>query len=178
MGHGFLPKDFQVPIDLHLLTDRMKLVPGTSALTHSEIENPSLFSELLAARVPEDWPPESVPDPSSPYGDGWWVWYFLTHPQASEKSVLIGLGGLKGWPAVNGSVQLGCSFLPEYQKSGYGTEAVRALTEWALSQPSVKQVYADISTENPAAHGVLKSIGFVLAGEGAGENLTRFVRSV
>jgi len=57
-------------------------------------------------------------------------------------------------------VQMGCTFLPEYQAQRYGTEAFGALSDWALSQPDVEQVSAEVNVGNAAAIGVLKRLGF------------------
>ena len=168
---GILAMDVQIPEDLRIETDRLEIIPGTLALWDAERDDRKRFAELLNARVPENWPPPPAPDPSE---GGWWSWYFVARNPSGSERVLIGYGGVKGWPALTGDVQLGCSFLPEFQADGYGTEGVGALTRWALQQPSVKRVFAEISIDNEAARGILAAIGFVKVGEGGSENLVRF----
>jgi hypothetical protein len=154
MGHGFLQRDFNLPADLKIETTRLRIVPGTRSLSDAEHTNPSHFSKLLSARIPESWPPDIIPDPAAP--TGWWRWYFLIRESPDQESALIGVGGLRGWPAAEGSLQIGCSFLREFRDRGYGTEGVDALTRWALEQVNVKQVFAEICLDNKAAHDVLK----------------------
>ena len=54
------------------------------------------------------------------------------------------------------------------------TEAVKAITEWALSQENVKQVKAETDAENIASQKVLCRSGFVSNGK-MGEEGPRFV---
>ena len=54
------------------------------------------------------------------------------------------------------------------------TEAVKAITEWALSQESVKQVEAETDAENIASQKVLSQSGFVSNGK-TGEEGPRYV---
>jgi RimJ/RimL family protein N-acetyltransferase len=168
---GVLSDDLHLPPDLSVSTDRLQLIPGTSALADAEREDRRRFSELLSARVPDNWPPEIVPDP---HAGGWWTWYFVARETPDQGPVLIGVGGLRGWPAVDGSLQMGCSFLPEFRGHGYGTEGVRAITRWALMQSNVKRVFAEICLDNKPAHEVLKKVGFVQVGEGSEDKLVRF----
>jgi RimJ/RimL family protein N-acetyltransferase len=161
----------QMSDDFRIETDRLEVVPGTLTLWDAERDNRKYFEELLRARVPESWPPPPAPDPGE---EGWWTWYFIA--RTDSERVLVGLGGVKGWPTLTGEVQLGCSFLPEAQAHGYGTEGFGALTRWALEQPSVNCVFAEINMDNEPALGVLNHLGFVQVGKGADENLIRFKR--
>ena len=54
------------------------------------------------------------------------------------------------------------------------TEAVRALTKWALGHPGVERVEAETDDENTASKRVLAACGFVLNGE-TGKEGPRFV---
>ena len=54
------------------------------------------------------------------------------------------------------------------------TEAVKVITEWALSQDGVKQVGAETDAENIASQKVLYRSGFVSNGK-MGEEGPRFV---
>ncbi len=47
-----------------------------------------------------------------------------------------------------------------YWNRGYMTEAVREVTEWALTQPSILRVWAVCDVENAASVRVLKKAGF------------------
>jgi ribosomal-protein-alanine N-acetyltransferase len=45
-------------MDMRVATDRLELIAGTVKLARAEISDYALFSRLLDARVPDDWPPE------------------------------------------------------------------------------------------------------------------------
>ena len=74
----------------------------------------------------------------------------------------------------DGVVEIGYGLKEEYTHQGYMTEAVRAITEWALSQENVKQVEAETEEKNIASQNVLFRSGFVRNGE-MGEEGPRFV---
>lgn len=57
------------------------------------------------------------------------------------------------------------------------TEAVKVITEWALSQDGVKQVEAETDAENIASQKVLLQSGFISNGK-MGEEGPRFVVSL
>ena len=71
-------------------------------------------------------------------------------------------------------IEIGYGLKEEYRHHGYMTEAVKAITEWALSQESVKQVEAETDAENIASQKVLFRSGFVSNGK-MGEEGPRFV---
>lgn len=73
-------------------------------------------------------------------------------------------------------IEIGYGLKEEYRHHGYMTEAVKAITEWALSQESVKQVEAETDAENIASQKVLSRSGFVSNGK-VGEEEPRFVYS-
>ena len=72
-----------------------------------------------------------------------------------------------------GMVEIGYGFLTDYWGCGYATEAVSAMTNWALEQDTVKRVEAEIETDNIASQRVLEKVGFVPTGKN-GEEGPRF----
>lgn len=74
----------------------------------------------------------------------------------------------------DGVIEIGYSLKEEHRHHGYMTEAVKAITEWALSQESVKQVEAETDAENIDSQKVLFQSGFVSNGK-VGEEGPRFV---
>jgi [ribosomal protein S5]-alanine N-acetyltransferase len=168
---GILADTIQAHPNLRIETEHLRIIPGTLELWEAERGERNYFAELLRARVPENWPPPLVPDPSE---GGWWTWYVVARGGSEAEEVLVGSGGMKGWPALTGEIQLGCSFLLEFQALGYGTELIRALTRWSLEQPNVRHVFAEIHRDHEAAREVLNRVGFVRVGKGAAENLDRF----
>ena len=71
-------------------------------------------------------------------------------------------------------IEIGYGLKEEYRHHGYMTEAVKAITGWALSQESVKQVEAETDAENIDSQKVLFQSGFVSNGK-VGEEGPRFV---
>jgi RimJ/RimL family protein N-acetyltransferase len=156
VSRGELLADWNLGNDFRIATERLHLVPSGQELANTNWDDHDRLSQLLNARIPSQWPPDLVRDTSSPNGEGWWNWYVIK--RENDARDLIGIMGLKGWPNVGHSVQMGCSFLPDYQKSGYGTEAVDGLTTWALTQ--FEQVIAETPLDNAAAASVLRRLGF------------------
>jgi len=81
----------------------------------------------------------------------------------------------KGEPR-DGTVEIGYSILPAFQRSGYASEAVAALVEWAFADARVERVIAETFPELAGSIGVLRKTGFHSC-EGASEpGLLRFKR--
>ena len=56
-----------------------------------------------------------------------------------------------------GGAELGCRIAPAYAGQGYGTEAFRAVAEWALYQIHLTRVVAKCYHENEASYKMLSS---------------------
>ena len=75
--------------------------------------------------------------------------------------IVIGDIGFHTAPSV-GSVEIGYGIVPLHRGQGYVTEAVNALTAWALAQPDVTEVRAETEPDNVASQSVLDRAGFTL----------------
>ena len=155
---GNLRVDLNFPTGFRLRSQRLELIPAGAELAAVDWQFRGTLSALLGARVPAAWPPELVADADAAQG-GWWDWY-VVRKDDEQQPELVGVAGLKGWPSVTGSVQIGCSFLPQAQGKGYGTEAVEALTSWLLTQPGVGTVTANVPRGNEASAAILRKLGF------------------
>lgn len=104
-----------------------------------------------------------------------WVWYATW---AIEKKDGTHIGDLcfKGLNN-DGSVEIGYGITEENQGKGYATEAVEAVIVWALDQPGVRQVEAEIEQDNKKSQRVLEKCGFSPLGIMGGEG-PRFYRTV
>lgn len=91
--------------------------------------------------------------------------------------VLIGVDGFKGAPNENGDVEIGYSILEEYQRQGFGSEAVAALTDWASAQ-GVQNVIAETLPELISSIRVHEKNGFALVDEGAEEGVIRYRKAL
>ena len=74
----------------------------------------------------------------------------------------------------DGMVEIGYGLKDGYCGNGYMTEAVRAMTLWALSQNNVSRVEAETDPDNQPSKNVLANVGFIPTGE-VGEEGPRFV---
>lgn len=161
-------------------TLRLKLIPATLPLARAEVRDRREFARLLGATVPDDWPPESLADvlhlflewlEAAPDAVGWFGWYALA--DIDGESTLVGSGGFLG-PPQSGTVQMGYSVLPRFQRQGYATELAGGLVGWALAQPGVTGIAAETEWANPASVRVLEKAGFALVGPSADGSGQRF----
>ena len=79
---------------------------------------------------------------------------------------VIGGAGFKGTPSADGDVEIGYGIDEQYRCRGYATEAVQAMTAWALAQPGVRRVLAQTEPGNAISQRVLQKCGFVPCGQG------------
>ena len=91
-----------------------------------------------------------------------WQTYWLI--VISAENVGAGLAGFKGVPDAEAVTEIGYGISPSYQNMGYMTEAVQALVNWALGQPSCQAVTAT-DVENPASRRLLEKLGARLVSE-------------
>ena len=85
----------------------------------------------------------------------------LSEPDGAGEPTTIGDIGFHTPPSV-GSVEIGYGIVPAHRGHGYMTEAVNALTAWALAQPGVTEVRAETDPDNVASQNVLVRAGFAL----------------
>jgi RimJ/RimL family protein N-acetyltransferase len=86
--------------------------------------------------------------------------------------MVIGDIGFHAAPDPSGSATIGFGLAPLFRGQGFATEALIALTRWALRQPSVSVIVADASADNEKSHGVMMRAGFQCLGED--ENLRHY----
>jgi RimJ/RimL family protein N-acetyltransferase len=61
-----------------------------------------------------------------------------------------------------GRVEIGYGIAQSHQGQGFATEAVVALTDWALAQQEIDEVWAKTEDDRFASQGVLVRAGFTL----------------
>jgi RimJ/RimL family protein N-acetyltransferase len=163
-----------------LKTERLELIAATFELADADLYNRMEFSHQLNARVLDSWPPPLNDENSKkhsadflrrhPSGAGWAAWYLVAD---RHKRVVIGQGGFKGPPKA-GTVEIGYSLLPEFQKKGYALEAVAALLDWAFGHAEVERVVAETLPELTRSIRLLEKSGFANIGAGSEEGVIRF----
>lgn len=120
---------------------------------------------MLGVALPPEWPPLHNDENtrawlrngivSHPGSEPWWCYYVV----AREDNVLCGLAGFTGPPA-DGEVMVGYSILPQYQRRGYASEAVRLLMQRAFAD-GVKTFVAETLPDLVASQGVMTNNGMV-----------------
>lgn len=77
---------------------------------------------------------------------------------------LIGIIELLGFDEEMNSCSFAYMLCPEYWGKGYGTEALKAVLDFAFSQLEVEQVNVDHFTTNPASGAVMRKAGMRFQG--------------
>ena len=81
-----------------------------------------------------------------------------------ESGDAVGSAGFTGAPDAEGTVTLGYSVYPVFQRQGFASEAAEILTTWALAQPGVRRVQATIPPMHVASQRVVTLAGFQKTG--------------
>jgi ribosomal-protein-alanine N-acetyltransferase len=166
-------------------TERLELIPATPDMLRAELLGPTALAGQVRARVPAGWPPDLYDEAATrwtldwlvahPDQAGWSFYYFALADGASpENRVLVGVGGYKGGPGDDGTVEIGYSVLAEYRRRGIASEAVRAFITRAFSDPRVRRVIAETLPHLEPSIGVLAKCGFAFSGDGSEPGVIRF----
>ena len=162
-------------------TDRLRLVAATKILAAAEIEDRAEFAKLLGVLVPKTWPPDNLRHvlgyfyglyQEHPEWEGWLAWYAIRID--NDYSILCGSTGFEGPPDNRGTVEVGYSVLPEFQRQGLATEMVTGIVQWAKRQSEVRQIEAETDISNIASIRVLEKNHFICVGAGLEPNTFRF----
>lgn len=92
------------------------------------------------------------------------IWYVPWTMERRADKVRVGEVGFHGAPE-NDAVEIGYGVRPEYEGQGYTQEAVKAMTDWALTQEDICFVEAE-AVENTASAHILEKLGFTRYGKG------------
>ena len=88
-----------------------------------------------------------------------WEWYAIWMIEL-KNGTHIGELCFKGLTP-DGIAEIGYGINDEYQRQGYASEAVKAVSEWAFQQPDVTALEAETDDENIVSKRVLEKCGFV-----------------
>lgn len=171
-----------------MLTDRLDLIAATLDSCDAEAVGRSALATVLQACVPDAWPPpvfeaddvERVRDHlrAHPALADWTLYYVLQRPTVAVPAAsLIGIAGFIGPPTSGGVVEIGYAILPDYQRRGYATEAMSALTSRAFADPGVQRIAATTYVTLQPSIRVLQKTGFVLVAGPDSTGLIRFERA-
>jgi ribosomal-protein-alanine N-acetyltransferase len=91
-----------------------------------------------------------------------------------ETGQVVGDAGWKGGPDDTGTAEIGYGLAAPYRGRGLGTELVALVSAWALAQPGVRRLSAEVLVGNePSARALLRN-GFTAVGRRA--DMLLFVR--
>ena len=168
-----------------IVSERLALVPASVALCDAEDRGAADLGQELGAVVPSTWPPpvfepddvarvrrQLIADPTT---DRWTPHYVLRLPaSAGELPALVGVAGWVAPPTGDGVVEIGYAIVPEFQRAGLATEAVRMLLGNAFADRRVRVVVATTYASLHPSIRVLQKSGFVEALHERETGLMRF----
>lgn len=168
-----------------LQSELLTLVASTATHVRTELEAPEQLAHLLGAVVSPEWPSGEYDHDAMVFflscfeaggdsAEGWYAWYALSPDGGSAPRTLLGAGGYFGPPDADGTVEIGYSILPEWQRRGYASEMVKMLAAHAFTFSQVNRVLAHTAEGNSASIKVLVRSGFHPAGAGAEAGTLRF----
>lgn len=168
---------------MRIETSRMYLVPATPESLRAELDGLPLAG-VLNVRVPRGWPPELYEPAVARYtlerlvedagAAAWWMWYFIRRGDGAEQDTLVGIGGYKGQPGADGTVEIGYSIVAQFQRQGYASEAATGLVRYAFGDARVRRVIAETLPDGLASMAVLRRCGFEPVSDGADPGVRRF----
>lgn len=150
-------------------TKNLKLIPCDTEILKSAIAGNEDLAKKINAAVQENWTEFGVVAlryshdklAESEGEKNWWTYF----PVYKQENKLIGSGGYKGSPAMDGTVEIGYEIAPQYRNRGLATEMTMGLIENAFRDGRVKSIIAHtLGMENPSTK-VLRKCGFERAGE-------------
>jgi len=170
-----------------LQSHRLTLIASTLAHIRTELESPEHLATLLNAVVSWECATREYDRDAMEFFrarleeggeavEGWYGWYAVRSADREGPRALVGGAGYFGLPDEAGTVEVGYSVLPEWQRRGYASEMVQTLVEHAFTFTHVKQIIAHTTEANPASIAVLLRCGFHRAGAGRETGTLRLER--
>jgi [ribosomal protein S5]-alanine N-acetyltransferase len=138
-----------------LKTERLELRPLTVDEARSIRSGETLSGQAFAEGYP-------LPDTYDGlglflrHGDERWGFSLIIR---CDDELVVGEIGFVGPPG-DGAVMIGYAVVPSARRQGYATEAIVALSDWALAQPEVDEVRAQTLPDNEASIRALRRAGF------------------
>ena len=170
-----------------LQSHRLTLIATTLAHIRTELESPEQLATMLNAVVSTEWPTGEYDRDAMEFfrarleeggeqAEGWYGWYAVRAADLEGPRALVGGGGYFGPPDMDGTVEIGYSVLPRWQRRGYASEIVQTLVQHGFTFSTVERIIAHTTEANPASIAVLLHCGFHRAGAGREPGTLRFER--
>ena len=91
-----------------------------------------------------------------------YTWFTRWEIIIKSENKIIGSCGFKGFPNINGEVEIGYMIKPSYQNKGYMSEALKEMVRFSFMHQRVKHVLAETPQDNFPSHKVLIKNNFVI----------------
>ena len=114
---------------------------------HEEIA-PRFLLELVINQLSQD-----------PENSFWWLPRLFVVDR-----LIVGMGGFKSPPGIDGSVEIGYGVVASQQRRGFATQAVNLLVREGFSKTEIQTIVADTAPSNAASWRVLEKNQFVRNG--------------
>jgi ribosomal-protein-alanine N-acetyltransferase len=137
-------------------SEQLELRPLPLAAARALFDDPKTAGRLIGAVIPDEWPLPDLKDVINRHQPPYGIWVMVE----LETEMVVGDIGFHGPPDESGTVEIGYSVVPDRRRRGYATEAVTALTRWALEQPGVRAVSASCEPGNVGSIRALERAGF------------------
>ncbi len=150
-----------VPL-ITLETERLRIVPldraGFDEKLHASDNDPYFGTEAFREAM------EELAERASHDRKSRFAWYTNRLIYRKSDGAYVGSAAFMNSPEKDpdkiGLVEIGYATEEPYRGQGYMTEAIAAMTEWALTQPKVYGLIAGVMDGNPASDRVLEKCGF------------------
>ena len=156
------------PNVMWLATDRLLIVPLSYEQLVMYLKRDGKLEEMLNLEKAPYLIPQDLLDalnevilPSVADKDNNYLYFTLWTIISKELNQRVGDICFKGEPNKKGEVEIGYGTYEKFQGMGYMTEAVKAITDWALDQPGVTAVVAETDQSNVASQRILKKNNFI-----------------
>ncbi|MEP6951997.1 MAG: GNAT family N-acetyltransferase [Ginsengibacter sp.] len=154
-----------------ITTERLNLISFTRKHYDAILKNDNVsLGKLLDVETPESWTSYKDARDAVPALIGFfeslgddlsWGSYFII---LQKERKLIGSCGFKGSPDFDNYVEIGYEIHPRFQSRGIGTEAAKALIDFAFTK-NIDGIKAHtLREENNSVH-ILRRLGFIFQGE-------------
>mgnify|MGYP000085476935 CR=1 FL=1 len=144
-----------------LTTERLILIP----MTHEQVRSVMIGEEIphqeFSIEKDPHWPRKDTMDilpvadqilESQEHPSGFEIWMIVKR----DTQTVIGDIGFHGPPDNKGTVEIGYGLVDTEHNQGLGSEALKALMDWALQQPEVKNISATCKLDNIPSRRILE----------------------
>ena len=130
---------------------RLDLIPLPAAAAAALPADRAEAAGIIGAILPDAWP---LPDllgvlpmqAATPDQERFGIWLMIER----ETNTVVGDIGFHG-PPDGGRVEIGFSVIPDRRRRGYASEATRAIVDWAIGQPGIREIVARSDSRNEAS---------------------------